>query len=56
MEISFTLCDSSIFPKELESRSSDVLALVFARALVLGIWYPIGVYQRDVDLHLPFWK
>ena len=34
VEISFTLCDSSIFPKLLESRSSDVLALIFVRACV----------------------
>jgi hypothetical protein len=22
----------------------------------LDFQYPIGVYQHDVDLHLPFWK
>ena len=38
VEISFAHCDSSIFPKVLESGSSDVLALIFVYTFVLGIW------------------
>jgi hypothetical protein len=33
-----TLCDFSIFPKVLESRFSDVLALIFMYTIMLSIW------------------
>jgi hypothetical protein len=52
----------------IESWSSNVLALILFCALMLGMYasdehsyyldlhYPIGVYQLDVDLHLPLCK